>query len=107
MTIAQTPQPPYVAVIFTSRRTDGDNGYHAMAEQMEELAARQPGFLGLESARDGLGITVCYWTDEQAALAWRGIGEHMLAQQLGRSRWYSDYHVRVATVTRAYGPDRP
>ena len=107
MTIASTPEPPYVAVIFTSLRTDGDNGYGAMAARMEELAARQPGYLGFESARDGLGISVAYWTDEAAAAAWKQVAQHLGAQRLGRERWYRDYQVRVATVTRSYGPDGP
>ena len=100
---AQTPDPPYVAVIFTSVRTDGDNGYAAMAEAMETLARRQPGFLGVESARDALGITVSYWADQDAARAWKNAAEHLVAQRRGREAWYRDYRVRVATVEREYG----
>jgi heme-degrading monooxygenase HmoA len=107
MTIAQTPPPPYTAVIFTSLRTDGDHGYARMSARMEQLAAEQPGYLGLESARDGLGITVSYWADEAAASAWKQVAEHLVAQQRGREAWYSDYQVRVATVTRSYGPQGP
>ena len=105
--IAQTPQPPYTAVIFTSRRTAGDNGYAAMARRMEVLAAGQLGYLGVESARDGLGITVSYWVDDAAAAAWKQEAEHLIAQERGRTAWYVDYQVRVATVTRSYGPDGP
>ncbi len=104
--IAVTPEPPYVAVIFTSLRTDGDRGYEATTVAMAELAARQPGFLGAESARDGLGITVSYWRDEGAARAWCDVGEHLVAQRHGREIWYSDYRVRVATVHREYGRPR-
>lgn len=107
MTIAKTPEPPYTAVIFTSLRTDGDWGYRAMADRMETLAAEQPGYLGIESAREGVGITVSYWTDDAAAAAWKQVAEHVVAQQRGRAAWYSDYQVRVATVTRSYGPDGP
>ena len=102
--IAETPEPPYVAVVFTSLRTDGDNGYAVMSARMEELAAQQPGFLGIEAARDGLGITVSYWADEASARAWKEVAEHVVAQQRGRDTWYADYRVRVATVTRDYGP---
>jgi heme-degrading monooxygenase HmoA len=102
--IASTPEPPYVAVIFTSRRTDVDDGYAGMSEAMEAMARRQDGFLGVESARDGLGITVSYWRDEAAARAWKDVAAHLVAQRRGREVWYSDYRVRVATVTRAYGP---
>jgi heme-degrading monooxygenase HmoA len=102
--IAMTPKPPYVAVVFTSLRTQGDNGYGLMSMRMDALAAEQPGYLGIEAARDGLGITVSYWVDEDAARAWKQVAAHLVAQQRGREAWYSDYRVRVAVVHRAYGP---
>ena len=103
MSIAGTPEPPYVAVIFTSTRTADDaDGYGRMAEAMEELAAQQPGYLGIEAAREDLGITVSYWVDEQSARAWKGVAAHLAAQRRGRERWYVDYRVRIATVTRDY-----
>ncbi|MDR1188843.1 MAG: antibiotic biosynthesis monooxygenase [Bifidobacteriaceae bacterium] len=105
--IAQTPEPPYTAVIFTSVRTDGDNGYREAAERMVELAARQPDFLGCESARGDLGITVSYWADPAAARAWKQVAEHLAAQERGKSLWYSDYRARIATVDRCYGPEGP
>jgi heme-degrading monooxygenase HmoA len=109
MSIVETPDPPYTAVVFTSLRTEGDRGYARMAERMDRLAAEQPGYLGLEAARDdgGLGITVSYWSDDAAAAGWKQVAEHLVAQERGREVWYADYRVRVSTVTRAYGPDRP
>jgi heme-degrading monooxygenase HmoA len=106
VTIAATPEPPYTAVIFTSLRTEGDNGYDVMSARMFELAAQQPGYLGVESAREELGITVSYWTDDAAAAAWKQVAEHLVAQRRGQEKWYADYEVRVATVTRAYGSGR-
>ena len=103
--IAVTPEPPYTAVIFTSLRTDDDDGYAATAERMEAMAAAQPGYLGVESAREGVGITVSYWATEADARAWKRVVEHAEAQRLGRARWYARYVVRVATVTREYGFD--
>ncbi len=100
--IASTPQPPYVAVIFTSLLAD-DDGYAAMAERMEELGSEQPGYLGIESVRDGLGITVSYWSTETDAAAWKQVAEHLGAQRLGRAQWYRAYRVRVAVVQRDYG----
>jgi heme-degrading monooxygenase HmoA len=98
-------------VIFTSTRTaDDDAGYAATADAIEALAAQQPGYLGIESARndaDGFGITVSYWADEAAASAWKGVAEHLGAQRAGRERWYSTYQVRVATVVREYGFPHP
>ena len=105
---AATPRPPYYAVIFTAQRTEGDNGYAAMAAKMEELALARPGCLGVESTRDeaGLGITVSYWRDEQSIAAWRADAEHLVAQRLGRERWYTHYELRIARVERAYsGPE--
>ena len=103
--IANTPEPPYYAVIFTSQRTAGDQGYARMAERMLELAAKQRGFLGVESVRgaDGFGITVSYWSSEEAIAAWKAHAEHQPAQEAGRRVWYADYHLRVAKVERAYG----
>jgi heme-degrading monooxygenase HmoA len=108
--IVSTPEPPYVAVIFTSIRTDAeDAGYGAMAVRMDELARAQRGYLGIESARgsDGLGITVSYWATEADALAWKAVAEHAGAQRLGRERWYSSYRTRVAVVQREYGFEAP
>ena len=97
------PEPPYHAVIFSSRRTSGDNGYGVMAERMLALARAQPGFLGVESVRDasGLGITVSYWRDEAAIAAWQAHAEHLVAQARGRREWYEAFELRVARVERA------
>ena len=105
MPLASTPEPPYYAVIFTSKRTSGDAGYAATAERMEALASEQPGYLGIESARgpDGIGITVSYWASAEAVAAWKAVAEHMAAQRAGRERWYEAYEVRVCKVERAYG----
>lgn len=103
MAFAPTPAPPYYAVIFTSLRTDGDNGYGAMAARMVELVAQQPGFLGAESAREGLGITVSYWADLESIAAWKQNAEHLEAQRLGREQWYAGFRLRIARVERDYG----
>lgn len=103
--IASLPEPPYVAVIFTSLRTQEESGYGETAEAMVRLAADQPGFLGVESVRDanGLGITVSYWASEEDVRRWRENSEHAAARKAGRENWYSDFAVRVARVERAYG----
>jgi heme-degrading monooxygenase HmoA len=102
--ISSTPQPPYYAVIFTSLRTDGDRGYGHMAEKMAELAAQQPGYLGMETARspEGLGITVSYWKSLEDIARWKADAEHQVAQQSGKSTWYQNYRVRIAKVERDY-----
>lgn len=101
---AKLPSPPYFAVIFSSRRTDGDNGYSQTADRMVALAADQPGFLGVESVRgaDGFGITVSYWESVEAISRWRAHAEHRLAQENGKAAWYEHYEIRIARVERAY-----
>ncbi|MEJ5277787.1 antibiotic biosynthesis monooxygenase [Pseudomonas sp. MYb541] len=101
--IARTPSPPYYAVIFSSLRTEGDQGYGQAASRMLELAREQPGFIGVESAReDGLGITVSYWESEAAILAWKQQAEHRAVREQGRATWYSAFQTRVCKVERVY-----
>jgi heme-degrading monooxygenase HmoA len=99
---AKTPPPPYYAVVFTSVRTQGDQGYVEMAGRMVELAAEQPGFLGMESAREDLGITVSYWTDLASIRKWKENALHQEAQRLGREKWYSAFTLRIAKVEQDY-----
>ena len=101
---AITPRPPYYMVSFSSQRFGGDDGYGEMADRMAELAARQPGYIGIESARDaeGFGITNSFWVDEDSIRAWRRDVDHLVAQKLGRQQWYKTYRVRIARVERAY-----
>lgn len=103
---ARTPAPPYFAVIFASQRRDVDGtGYGITADRMVELAATQPGYLGIESCRgeDGFGITVSYWRSEADIVAWKRNAEHALAREQGRTSWYEHFELRVARVERAYG----
>lgn len=100
--IAQTPTPPYYAVIFTSLRTDVDNGYESTADRMVELAQQQPGYLGHESARKEIGITVSYWESVEAIKNWKKNAEHLMAQQKGREEWYANYKTRICLVERDY-----
>ncbi|MCH6200674.1 antibiotic biosynthesis monooxygenase [Aquiflexum sp. LQ15W] len=101
--ISKTPPPPYYAVIFTSIRTEVDEGYGEMVDQMVELAKKQPGYLGQESAREGLGITVSYWESLDAIRNWKMVSEHLFAQRTGREKWYSSYKTRICLVERDYG----
>ena len=100
--IAKTPAPPYYAVIFTSIRTDIDEGYGLTADAMVGLAEKQPGFLGVESARNDVGITVSYWADLESIKQWKSNSEHLLAQKLGREKWYQTFKTRIAKVERDY-----
>ncbi|WP_079211748.1 antibiotic biosynthesis monooxygenase family protein [Brucella pituitosa] len=102
---AHTPQPPYFVVSFSSQRMGDDDGYGEMADRMAELAAKQPGYIGVESARDaeGFGITNSFWIDEDSIRAWKRDVDHLVAQKLGRQQWYETYCVRIARIERAYG----
>jgi heme-degrading monooxygenase HmoA len=96
------PTPPYYAVIFTSVRTDGDNGYGDTAKQVLELASQQPGFLGFESARQGIGISVSYWDSLESIREWKENSIHRKAQSRAKD-WYKSFQVRICRVEREYG----
>ncbi len=100
--IATTPIPPYYAVIFTSFRTAGDNGYAEMADKMLKLASKQVGFLGVESAREDIGITVSYWRDLESIKNWKENTEHAIARKKGRTDWYQSFKTRIAKVEKDY-----
>lgn len=100
--IAKTPNPPYYAVIFSTINEVELEGYDEMATRMDELASQQEGYLGMESARQGLGITVSYWKSLEAIKAWKDHLEHKIAQEKGIKSWYSHYKTRIALVERDY-----
>lgn len=101
--IANTPPPPYYAVIFTSIRTDIDDGYGDMSKEMVMLGSTMPGFLGIESSRTDIGITVSYWDSLENIANWKRNIDHLAAQRKGRDTWYSSYKARIAKVERDYG----
>ncbi|MDD4994295.1 MAG: antibiotic biosynthesis monooxygenase [Paludibacter sp.] len=105
--IAETPKPPYYAVIFTSVKTEGDNGYGDMADKMVELARQQDGFLGVESAREEIGITVSYWRDLESIKKWKEHTEHKIARDKGREIWYKSFKTRITRVERDYDFHKP
>lgn len=96
-------QVPYYAVIFSAILTDNIVGYKKTAERMEELAKQQPGYLGIESARNHIGITVSYWKSLEAITQWKNNVEHTEARNLGREQWYQKYQLRICKVEREYG----
>lgn len=99
---AKTPIPPYYAVIFTSVLKETTLEYISMAKQMVELAKQQEGFLGIESAREDMGITVSYWKSLDAIKKWKINSEHLTAQQKGKQEWYKTYKTRICLVERDY-----
>ena len=100
--LLQTPEPPYYAVIFTSRRSDVKEGYAAMNDSLVEKAKLLPGFIGEESVRDanGVGISVSYWKDPESIRSWKSDAQHQIAQRLGEDKWYTHYSVRICKVER-------
>jgi heme-degrading monooxygenase HmoA len=105
---AATPSPPYYAVIFSSLRAEGDDGYGDAARELFAEVSKIEGFLGVESIRgaNGFGITTAYFADEAAILRWREDARHKVAQERGKTGWYSHYSVRIGRIERAYeGPE--
>ncbi|MBN4081537.1 antibiotic biosynthesis monooxygenase [bacterium AH-315-C07] len=100
--IASTPSPPYYTVIFTSVMKEDISGYEETADRMIELAKKQPGFLGVETAREEIGITVSYWKDLESIKAWKMNDEHSAVRQQGKSEWYRKFKVRIALVEKEY-----
>ena len=101
--IANTPKPPYYAVIFSNHLSEDTVDYDDMADRMVELASQQEGFLGVESVRENLGITVSYWSDLESIKNWKANAEHRQAQKLGHDKWYTSFKVRISKVERDYG----
>jgi heme-degrading monooxygenase HmoA len=106
MKIVTNLKLPYYAVIFTTIVSDNLQGYHETAEKMEALAKLQKGYLGIESARNNIGITVSYWETLDDIVAWKNNIEHTAARDLGRKKWYQQYHLRICIVEREYGFER-
>lgn len=104
--IANTPTPPYYAVIFSTLRTEVDNGYLETAHRMEELARQQEGYLGIESVREELGITISYWASLEVITKWKNNVEHTIAREKGRKLWYKAYKLRICKVERDYEFER-
>ncbi|OMP32078.1 antibiotic biosynthesis monooxygenase [Mangrovimonas sp. DI 80] len=93
---------PYYAVIFTSKHSNTLEGYAEMGQQMEQLAKEQPGFLGMDSSRNDIGITVSYWESLESIQQWKQHSEHLVAQRKGRTHWYSWFNVKICKVEREY-----
>lgn len=105
MSISKTPDPPYYAVIFSSILNKAVPEYEETAQRMVELASGQPGFLGVESARQEIGITVSYWKDKASIKNWKYHAEHTIAREKGKTEWYKSYRLRICKVETEYGKD--
>ena len=103
---ANTPEPPYYVVVFTSQRTEVDEGYHEMNDSLYEDALKHDGYIGGESLRDenGFGVAVLYWRDMESIAKWGRYEKHLRAKEQGKEKWYSGYKVRIGKVEREYGP---
>ncbi len=103
----EKPSPPYYAVIFSSVRTDDDEGYLQTVQHMMELGLKHPGCLGFESVNDGgTGISVSYWKDRDSIKSWKQVADHITAQEMGRKKWYKSYTTRIAKVEREYSYEK-
>ncbi len=106
MKTAKIPKPPYYAVIFTSKRTNIDDDYSEVANRMVALANKQHGFLGYESAREEIGITISYWGNLESIKNWKKNVDHISAQRNGKAKWYKSYKVRICKVEKEYKFDK-
>ena len=104
--LAKTPEPPYYTVIFTSTLVDRVEGYFEMNAKLEELVTKEDGFLGLDFVRAEIGITVSYWKDLESIKKWKMNTEHLVAQNMGKSKWYNTLKVRIAKVEMDYDFER-
>lgn len=93
---------PYYAVIFTSTQNKNIEGYPEMADKMRALAKQQEGYIGMDSSRNDVGITVSYWASLDAIKNWKQQSDHLQAQLKGRQEWYSWYNVKICKVEREY-----
>jgi heme-degrading monooxygenase HmoA len=90
-------------VIFRAKVRVLDEEYSKAASRMRELALSQFGCLEFHAVTEGRNeVALSYWPSEEAIRAWKSHPEHILAQRLGRERWYESYSVQVAAVTREY-----
>lgn len=103
MSLVNTPNPPYYAVIFTSVRNSDRGEYDEVSKRMIELVQSQSGFLGFESAKEELGITVSYWESLEAVQNWANNPEHQVSQKLGKEKLYQSFKIRICKVEREYG----
>lgn len=104
--IAKTPEPPYYTVIFTSTLVEAVDGYFEMNAKMKELVTKQDGFIGLDGLRAEIGITVSYWKDLESIKKWKANAEHIAAQNMGKSKWYNTFKIRIAKVEIDYDFER-
>ena len=91
------------AVIFKAKITTFDASYTEIAKKMRELAMDKYGCSDFVSAtEDGYEIAISYWETQEQIIKWKQDAEHLVAQELGRSRWYQSYKVEVVKIIREY-----
>lgn len=95
-------ETPYYAVIFTSLLHETDEEYIGLDEILIEKATASGGFLGMDSARSELGISISYWKTLEDIKKWRENFDHIDAMTKGKQKWYERYNVRICLVERNY-----
>ncbi|GAB5465198.1 MAG: antibiotic biosynthesis monooxygenase [Candidatus Kapaibacteriales bacterium] len=107
--IANTPEPPYYAVVFTAKLnsliSESENDYTSTLNQLRSEVENLPGFLGMESTGKEDEITVSYWKDIDDIRNWQTNKEHFIAKKKGIREWYDSYKVRICKVEKSYGID--
>ncbi len=91
--------------MFRSRlRATGAAAYGEHAERMGELARGMPGYVEHKTfvAEDGERVTVVRFADPASHAAWARQSDHVEAQHAGRTTYYDQYSIAVATVERGH-----
>lgn len=97
-----------IAVIFEVRPAPGrTDAYLDLAAALRPELTQVSGFLSVERFRslnepDKL-LSLSFFQDEAAVLAWRTLSSHRVAQEAGRQGIFDDYRLRIAQVVRDYG----
>jgi heme-degrading monooxygenase HmoA len=97
-----------IAVIFevwpkSERRQDYLDLAAALRPRLEQI----DGFISIERfeslSEPGKILSLSFFRDEAAIVAWRNIEAHRRAQAKGRAGVFADYRLRIAGVIRDYG----
>ncbi|MEM7211866.1 MAG: antibiotic biosynthesis monooxygenase [Pseudomonadota bacterium] len=97
-----------IAVIFEVEPRKGKlEPYLDMAGDLKPMLEDVDGFISVERFQslttEGRYLSLSFWRDEAALVAWRRHAHHRRAQHTGRHEMFADYRLRVASILRDYG----
>lgn len=97
-----------IAVIFEVEPAEGRReDYLDHAARLRPVLEKIDGFISVErfqSITDPKKVlSLSFWRDEDAVIAWRNTAAHRASQRAGREGVFAGYRLRVASVMRDYG----